>query len=278
MKIFYHNDADGKCAANIVYSKYKQSHDVELFAITHGMDFPIDMIKEDELVFIVDYSIEPDEMRELLSIASVVWIDHHISAIEKYDSENMNIDGIRNIEYSGCELTWMHIYPFVPIPKSVKLVGDRDLWKFNFGESKAYHTAWMAAGEPGPKSDWWDKQNSNDIEGIIEDGSLLLEADKNRNKSMCDKWSYETMFEGHKILVANTNVFTSEFFGDRINDYPFVAVYCHEGDHWKVSMYSISIDIVDIAIKNGGGGHKRACGFVTKELPFKLKTQDPAHL
>lgn len=87
MKIFYHVDADGKCAGFLVKSMVQVQKDekVGYYKINYGMEFPFDLIEQNERVFIVDFSISPEEMTKLLEITQrVVWIDHHISAIEKY--------------------------------------------------------------------------------------------------------------------------------------------------------------------------------------------------
>ena len=43
---------------------------------------------------------------------------------------------------------------------------------------------------------------------------------------------------------------------------------------WVVSLYHArhrtDLDLSTIAVRNGGGGHKGACGFTCKTLPFTL--------
>lgn len=301
MKVFYHNDADGKCAAHLVsraVGEYVISPGVlEFIEMDYTDDFPFEKISRDEKVWILDFSIQPEEMKKLLGITgNVIWIDHHRSAIEKYLSfekanqpkpygDVVDISGIRSEKYSGCELVWLYLNIAVEVrgeevggssidfcPHYVRLVGDRDTWTFAFGDdSKAFHEEFRAAGEPGPESTWWDICALNSP-GLIEElarGSRLMCHSAQINKAHCDSWSYESEFEGHSILVCNTNVFSSDLFGDRINDYPFVAVYCHTGINWKASLYSTKMDVLEFAIKHGGGGHPRACGFVSDEVPFE---------
>ena len=72
------------------------------------MEFPLNKIEKDERVFIVDFSIEPEDMRELLKITkNVVWIDHHKTTIEKYQDFESCIPGIRMTGpgISGASLT-----------------------------------------------------------------------------------------------------------------------------------------------------------------------------
>ena len=70
MKCFYHNDADGKCAGFWVrfsadLTKRSESY-YEFIETSYERPFPIDSIVPNEQIYIVDYSISPDEMRELL--------------------------------------------------------------------------------------------------------------------------------------------------------------------------------------------------------------------
>ena len=86
MKIFYHIDNDGKCAGFWVYQMVTQDkYGKECISINYDIPFPFEKINPDEKVYIVDYSILPEEMDQLLEITSdVVWIDHHKTAIERY--------------------------------------------------------------------------------------------------------------------------------------------------------------------------------------------------
>ena len=70
----------------------------------------METIRKDEQVYIVDYSIIPDEMRELLNITKdVTWIDHHKTAIEKYKEFEHEIRGVRYDGVSGCMLTYCYM-------------------------------------------------------------------------------------------------------------------------------------------------------------------------
>ena len=80
MKVFYHVDNDGKCAGFWVkqLAQHYDNYPLEFYKINYGMDFPFDEIQPNEQVYIVDYSIFPEEMDKLLEITQdVVWIDHH---------------------------------------------------------------------------------------------------------------------------------------------------------------------------------------------------------
>lgn len=115
MKCFYHVDQDGIVSGFYVRKACEQrglEFEPEDFRkINYGMKFPFHDIKQDEFVFIVDYSIEPEEMWQLLSITkNVFWIDHHQSTIEAYKDFKCDIKGVRitGSGISGANLTWLY--------------------------------------------------------------------------------------------------------------------------------------------------------------------------
>jgi oligoribonuclease NrnB/cAMP/cGMP phosphodiesterase (DHH superfamily) len=127
IKIFFHNDNDGRCAGNIIVDYYghtmEENRD-DYIEINYDKEFPMDIIQQDETVYIVDYSIPPELMWELQKRANVVWIDHHATAIEKYKDYLNPIQGIRKTCASGCELTWMYFYGNKSMPDAVMFIGD----------------------------------------------------------------------------------------------------------------------------------------------------------
>lgn len=299
MKCFYHDDADGKCAGFWVYlnvgikidSKTGEPQESECIAINYNDKFPLDKIKENEQIWIVDFSIPVEDMEKLLQITKdVTWIDHHISSISKYKDFKEKINGVRYDGISGCELTYAYIHKMTldrgnsgiiehdfneemlkDCPLMTRYVGDRDVWKFKFGDNSRYfYEAFLMAGQPNPDSEWWfNVMDTLKLEQQISIGDICREHSKNLSQSTLKSWGYEAKFKEHIILVCNSTNRSSDLFGDKINDYPFVCAYTHDGNKFFVSFYSVNMDVNHYAEEFGGGGHKRACGFVCDELPFK---------
>lgn len=115
MIIFYHSDDDGKCAGywagKLNHRKTGVKDDViDCIMINYGWPIPWKKISSGELVYIVDFSFSVEDMDTLLEITkNVVWIDHHISAIEKYKNYDKHIDGIRIDGAAGCLLTYLYL-------------------------------------------------------------------------------------------------------------------------------------------------------------------------
>ena len=137
MKCFYHHDMDGKCAGAIVKHMFPEC---EMFHIDYKDRFPIEIIQLDEIIYIVDFSIFPNEMRILLQITkNVHWIDHHKTSIERYKDFEHDIQGLRVLDIpSGCECTWKYIHPNKEIPFGVQLIGDRDTWTWKYKNQTKY--------------------------------------------------------------------------------------------------------------------------------------------
>lgn len=307
MKCFYHADADGKCAGFWVHLSVVLHDDMpdrmpnnEFIEINYGKPFPFDQIRPQEQVYIVDYSIEPDEMIRLLAITNdVTWIDHHKTAIEKYADFPHEIRGVRFDGVAGCMLTYCYIHhmttrgdgdikPFdmsmtEDAPFFTKLIADWDVWKFAYGDSTRYfHTAFEAY-DFNPGSDaWnmfltgWEKEQIEDG-GLIEQGKIMARFRDGWSETYCKSRGFETEIEGRKAFAMNLGNCNSEYFKS-VTGYDILMPFCFDGDKWTVSLYSTTIDVSEIAKKYGGGGHKGASGFQCSELPFKklMRATSPA--
>lgn len=291
MKCFYHNDADGHCAAHWVNVSYSDlydepDYDYEYIEMTYSTPFPIESIRKDEVVYIVDFSISPDEMRELLKITkNVTWIDHHITAIEKYKDFEYDIRGVRYDGVAACMLTYCYlnhmtdgghgeIKPFeiemsYKAPFYTELIADWDVWTFDFGNlTKAFITAFNAE-DTHPLGDFWSKVDYDFTQHLIGKGFIMLEY---RDGYMKDytKLGFEVEFEGYRCFAMNIGHANSEFFKS-IDDgsYDIFMPFVFDGSDWTLSMYSKGdVDVSEIAKKYGGGGHKNAAGFHCDELPW----------
>lgn len=274
MKCFYHEDNDGKCAGAIVKRKYPEC---ECIPINYGHEFPFNKIKPEENIYIVDYSIEPDEMKYLLELASqVVWIDHHKTAIEKYGSWGQDIFGVRKDGISGCELTWRHLFPDELIPEIVILIGDRDIWKWEYGDRTKYTHLGLGLLDLKPESlNWVDLFKSDPIqmEQILSAGKTISLYKEQSNKNYFDSYAYQAEFAGYDCIAMNKGACGSEAFGNAIKEYDICISYGHFGNYFTVSLYSEKVDVSEIAKTfeykgKRGGGHKGAAGFQCENLPF----------
>ena len=294
MKCFYHTDNDGKCAAFWVHLSagiYDGYHnETEFIPINYGTDFPFEKIKPNEQVYIVDYSILPDEMRKLLEITKdVTWIDHHKSAIERYSDFEIPIRGIRYDGVAGCMLTycWLHhmtgrgvgepkefdLSMTEDAPMFTKYVADYDVWTFKYGDDTRFFNLGSQLYDLNPESSTWYDLVSDDYhlcEEIIKKGKTIMEYRDCWAKEYCEHKGFETKFEGYKCFALNLAMVSSDHFKSvNENDYDMFIGFSYDGDVWTYSLRSTKVDCSEIAMKYGGGGHKGAAGFTSKELVLK---------
>lgn len=294
MKCYYHADKDGQCAGFWVYFKRlaiaeaKTKDDFIIMDYTKTIDF--DSIEPDEEIWIVDFSISPDDMRKLLQITkNVTWIDHHKTAIEKYKDFEYDIRGVRYDGVSGAMLTYCYLHhmtqrgegnikPFdmsmiQDAPLFTKLVDDWDVWKFEFGDDTRLFQLGTKSYNFHPTSQKWLELYRSEIEikKLIEEGKIIKQYSDHQNKNYMHL-GFETKFEKYKCFAANIGYANSEYFKS-LHDkgYDIFISFVYNGKEWIHSLYTLNkdIDVSLIAKKYSGGDHRGAAGFQTKSMLIK---------
>ena len=280
MNIFYHNDADGRLSAWLI-RKHNEcfGEEIKFFEMTYDKPFPPDVLSKGKACFILDYSVKPEVMKEIIANSSeVVWIDHHKSAIEAYkDWDGPVIDGVRDTSMSGCELTnkWLGLSP----NRVVDLVGDFDTWQFKFGEhSNRFRMGLECFNQDPSRNDCvWERIIGIDImkdedivtlDQVFEAGRAVINYLEAQNKQQFKTAAYQTTFHDHPATVINSLQLGRKQFDNTGNANELMIVWFFNGKQYKVSIYSEIVDVAKIAEQYGGGGHKGAAGFVIDHLPF----------
>lgn len=116
--------------------------------------------------------------------------------------------------------------------------------------------------------------NEDLVDKLLEKGKCYIEYRNQWSDQFMKRYAFETVLEyidgSYKhILVANLGNANSKFFGNRISCYDAVVTQCFDGDKWNFSIYSEDedFDCSLVARYFGGGGHKGAAGFTSKN-PF----------
>jgi len=297
MKCIHHNDLDGKCSAAIVKSKYSEC---ELIEMNYGREFNIETIEPGELIFMVDFSLPMEIMRDISArTRNFIWIDHHVTAIDAYE-ENINIfqiavDGLeiqgkREIGKAGCELTWEYLYPEKEIPLVVKLLADYDVWRNNLEdwETDVLPLQYSLINIKAEQNWRWEKliASVDAVYSEIKNGRLILTYQDELNADFCKQYAFETFIDNfnvpvddqgnpprYKAICLNTPQKGSRIFKSIWNSekYDVMCKFNYAGNKWEYSLYTEkdNIDVSEIAKKYGGGGHKGAAGFITEKLILK---------
>lgn len=285
-----HADLDGQCAAAVV----KQQHpDCHVIITNYKKQIRVDRIRPGDLVYVVDFSLSK-EVFEIIANkpCRIIWIDHHKSAIEQLTREGWSCEGVRRTDYSGAALTWMYFHPdktFDQAPDFIKLTNWYDLWQhdkdprvraFSFGTG-----LWDT--RPGYMSGdrFWNQMFSNEmgdklLQNVVKFGRDVEQYVTKFHDILCRDLAYRTTLEtdnGPKTIVAmmerpgNSSVF--ERFTKPDDDATLTCQYIPgEIQQYRCSMYSPDSvkEVLDIAMRFGGGGHPTAAGFTIPQLPVNL--------
>lgn len=233
----------------------------------------------------------------------IVWIDHHKSSIESHptDIPGYRIDGV-----AACRLAWQWFrniheqmesddasqWPKLPTyvqfknrevsePRAVRLAGEYDIWDKRDPQSEVFQFG-LRSRELTP-DDWKRLLDSDEkflpnaqlVDQLLADGSLLQRYQKTNDASVVNHRSFMVQFEGLNFLALNTARCNSLSFAAK--DVPetghdALMGFYFNGTKWTVSLYHAAhrqdLDLSQIAVKHGGGGHRGACGFTSERLPF----------
>lgn len=261
--VIYHGGCyDGFTAAWVCKQAMPEA---ELIPATYGQGV-VDISGVEEL-YIVDFSYPREILLEMSNmVPKLVVLDHHKTA-------QANCEGLDfctfDMERSGAGLAWDYFYPDQPRPKLVNYVEDRDLWRFREPFSQQIHCYISSFAMTFHN---WDTINGlleQDFDHCVTAGSQILRYDDLKVVEMCKEVQWKTI-EGYEVPVVNCPI----QFGSKVGhlllglypDAAFSAYYSDAGDgsqRWGLRGRSEdNFDVSEIAKVFGGGGHKKASGFV----------------
>lgn len=268
MYCFYHSkDLDGKCSGAIVKYKFP---DCNMIGIDYGDKFDWNIVKG-EKVIIVDYTPDDEIMQWLIDNTHLVWIDHHISTINKF--EKYVIHGMRKNDVAACYLTWWYFFPFDPVPYSVRRLSDYDIWDHSNFYTLPYQYG-MKIYDCDPENQYFWRQVFFDntlFHNIADKGKDIWYYERKRAEEYVKKYGYEekgSFLDGkeYNCLMLNTGFGSSTLFDSVYNEkkHDIMVCYINDGNKIHYSIYSKKddIDCSEIAKLYNGGGHKQAAGFI----------------
>lgn len=255
--VIYHancNDGFGAC-----YSAWKLlGSRCEYIAASHG-DPPPDV--KGKRVAILDYSFNNATTKAMIADAeALIVIDHHKSAVvELHDISNTIFD----MKKSGAMLAWEFFHPGKEPPKFIQYIQDRDLWKWELAYSKEFSAAFDMV--PWEFDEYEKFEDDSVFDDAVKRGSYILAYSKTVIKKVCDKAS-SRKFGNFDVLVVNSSHWMSELGSNLAKDCDFAMIwyYDHDEKNYRCSLRSFhdTVDVSEVAKKFGGGGHRKAAGFV----------------
>ena len=258
--IYHKNCTDGFGAA---YSAWKLlGNRAEYYPRLHG-EKPPDV--KDKNVVILDFSFDNKTTKKLIKESnSLIVIDHHKSAmVELHDIPNTHFDMTK----SGAILSWEFFHPGKEPPKFIQYIQDRDLWKWELAYSKEFSAAFDMV--PFDFEEFEKFEDDSVFDDSVKRGSYILAYSKTVVKKICEN-AVVRYYKDKKTLVVNASHWMSEI-GARLSpecDFATIWFYDHKEKCVRVSLRSFhdNIDVSDIAKGFGGGGHRKAAGFILPEV------------
>lgn len=225
-------------------------------------------------------------LREHANLRKLIVIDHHKTSEELLnqgippeikDRIEIHIDH----NHSAAVLVWKVLNGFVP--EVIKYIEDRDIWKWEFPDSKFVLTALDAKVFNLLKPDQIIKKLlklTEDFpkEELAREGRAMIEFKESVISLLLkNNLHYIILPSGHKLLAINSPSFQSEI-GNEIAKISPDGVGCvytispnEQGVFVKCSIRSINGKAREIAQANGGGGHDNAsgCRVLLSEVKFE---------
>lgn len=214
-------------------------------------------------VIIVDFSYKRQVIEEMLkTAASILILDHHKSAIEDLqDLEHPKLTKVFDMERSGAMITWQHYFPNRAVPMIVKMVQDRDLWKFELEGSREVAAAIFSYEYTFEN---WDLLFKTDISDLIKAGKDIERKHFKDVRELIEVTGRRMIIGGINVPVANLPYTMSSDAGHIMaKGEHFAACYYDKptGRNFSLRSSSEGMDVSQIAAIYGGGGHRNAAGF-----------------
>jgi len=232
---------------------------------------PLPEIADGDRVYMVDFSYPRDVMVELAARTTLTVLDHH-------KTSQAHCEGLEfctfDMEKSGAGLAWDYFHVDQPRPPLVDYVEDRDLWRFKLPKSQEVNY-WISS-YPMDFA-YWDQINAaleedkfKGTEACAAVGAAIKRYSDQKVEEFCTQVQFLKVGDYENIPTVNCGyAFGSTVCHRLLSLYPsapFSAYYLDRADgeqQWGVrGRSSDDFDVSVVAEKLGGGGHKKAAGFI----------------
>lgn len=259
--IYHANCPDGFTAAWAVHKAL--GDDVEFYRGIHG-ERPPSAFQRD--VIIVDFCYRLSPLEVLLKEAnSVLILDHHISAMKNLEGyEHPKLTAVFDLERSGAGITWDHFHPHVDRPYLVDFVEDRDLWKFEYPDTREVLAVLDTHEFTFSNWDNFSHALQTNKGFVAASGEVILKRYFKDLDDAINSSLREVTIGGYTVPLVNVSHVMASDAGNKLaKGKPFAASYYDAEDGRRFSLRSSpeGLDVSEIAAIYGGGGHKHASGF-----------------
>lgn len=270
------------------------------------LDLPVDRLFGFDFGVMVSSPGSPARNFEDMAMTRCIWIDHHIGNIDNHpnDIKGYRIDGVAacRLAWQWFYLPRQERDEVIPLPNkeefthrkvteplAVRLAGEYDIWDKRDPRAELFQhglrtrelgeNMWELLLSPqtgeGEVGDGRQSIGDVTVDALLEAAEVLQYARAKEYAQVIKEKGFTVEFEGVKFLACNSHELDirSHLFEAGIKpEHEALLGFTFNGKDWRVSLYHIKgkehWDILSIAQKHGGNGHKGACGFRIAKLPF----------
>ena len=302
--ILYHRDcADGMMSAYLLYRLYKSQglrNQCVFKSVNYKEALPV--VDPTDLLWIVDFSFSPEDMVELSKKADrIIMLDHHESAAGMWggyrDAAFSSQDGFKATlsqpcgcssegklfsrlvkGKSGALITYEYIRDNF---KHLKLefmdngrlrclvdrVSDRDLWKFEFADSKIIHSIITSRPYSFGWLDTLAECSHKEFDGYLRQAVGANNLTRANISKLLERVEFMHMWGGIRVGFVNCQTEYASDTGDAIlDDFPVDVAMLWRVEHGRVLVSLRSkkggVNVEQIAKEYNGGGQEHAARFV----------------
>jgi oligoribonuclease NrnB/cAMP/cGMP phosphodiesterase (DHH superfamily) len=264
VKVIYHKNCyDGITAAWVCRSALG---DASYLPASYGDPVP-EFSPEDE-VYIVDFSYPRDVLEKIHSTVKTLWVlDHHKTAQAALEGLDYCIFDMNR---SGAGIAWDFFYPGIPRPKLVDYVEDRDLWNWKLPFSHEINAFTSSYPMEFVELDANDASLASNFKKCVQLGGAILRYANQKVEEAIKNGTQWRELGGYSIPCVNVPYHMGSDVGHRLLEIhpeaPFSGYYlftANGDEQWGLrGRDSDDFDVSTIAKQYGGGGHKKASGFL----------------
>jgi uncharacterized protein len=278
--LLFHNDMDGRACAAISARHWRRRHGAEADVVFVPCEYgePVDweifegLVCDDE-VWLMDFSYDPDVMAKIEGTVRerrFIWIDHHATALAKLEQWAAHMPGIRKATEAACLLTWIYCGMSPEIPEAVRLIADRDTWKFAYGsKTKAFHEI-AKLKDTRPWAPIWEEWLGGKIGNDLAKGEILYEAKMHGLREVAQQIGRPEPIHGSAKSMLLVNHLACGELGDVGAEMGYAITHAYHEElrgGRMVRVHSLytrdpEVNVGEMARLRGGGGHVGASGWV----------------
>lgn len=281
--VFFHNPCQDGLTSAWIANLFARENNLkfDFHGISNNNSPKIEPNIKNKNIIFIDYAPNKNQIITVKKKALDYFIlDHHKTNEEYYKNHpNVHFD----MEKSGAGLAWDYFFPNREVPLFVKMVQDRDLWKWEINNSKEfcsglfYYTSSCENLEETFNMIDEIFVSETKFNEVINFGKILEKRKQNQINNILKNITKKTYdYNGKKICIVNADHELASDLGSAIvNNHDYDAAVMWRYDHlneeyWLSLRANNKLDVSEICKSFGGGGHKNAAGCSVKEHPSIL--------